>query len=154
MDDDFDDEILVPNIARAASVPVTNTKQSHTGKAFPPCSSRSSLNTSSQDDRPSPVIQPTLHQVSLFYQYTINSMGFRFIYTIHFEYGCITSIYFNSVNFQMFKFTDWIVKISVNHRYVSLLFSECLRRCSCCWWWWWWRRRRHASARHTTTEKG
>lgn len=71
MDDDFDDEILVPNIARAASVPETNTKQSHTGKAFPPCtcSSRSSLNTSSQDDRPSPVIQPTLHQVSLFYQY-------------------------------------------------------------------------------------
>lgn len=69
MDDDFDDEILVPNIARAASVPVTNTKQSHTGKAFPPCSSRSSLNTSSQDDRPSPVIQPTLHQVSLFYQH-------------------------------------------------------------------------------------
>lgn len=62
MDDDFDDEILVPNIARAASVPETNTKQSHTGKAFPPCSSRSSLNTSSQDDRPSPVIQTTLHQ--------------------------------------------------------------------------------------------
>lgn len=106
MDDDFDDEILVPNIARAASVPETNTKQSHTGKAFPPCSSRSSQNTSSQDDRPSPVIQTTLHQVSLFYQYSINSMGFRYIYTIHFEYECITSIYFNSVNFQMFKFTD------------------------------------------------
>lgn len=99
MDDDFDDEILVPNISRAASVPETNTKQSHTGKAFPPCSSRSSQNTSFQDDRPSPVIQTTLHQVSLFYQYTINSMGFRYIYTIHFEYGCITSIYFNSVNF-------------------------------------------------------
>lgn len=65
MDDDFDDEILVPNIARAASVSVTNTKQSHTGKAFPPCSSGSSLNTSSQDDKPSPVIQPTLHQVSI-----------------------------------------------------------------------------------------
>lgn len=80
MDDDFDDEILVPNIARAASVPETNTKQSHTGKAFPPCSSRSSLNTSSQDDRPSPVIQTTLHQVSLFYQY----MYFRCQRDIHF----------------------------------------------------------------------
>lgn len=80
MDDDFDDEILVPNIARAASVPETNTKQSHTGKAFPPCSSRSSQNTPSQDDRPSPVIQTTLHQVSPFYQY----MYFRCQRDIHF----------------------------------------------------------------------
>lgn len=62
MDDDFDDEILVPNIARAANVLATNTKYSHTGKTFPPCSSGSSLNTSSQDNRPSPVIQPPLHQ--------------------------------------------------------------------------------------------
>lgn len=84
MDDDFDDEILVPNIARAASVPVTNTKQSHTGKAFPPCSSRSSLNTSSQDDRPSPVIQPTLHQVNLFYQYSIHVLKMSKRYPFHY----------------------------------------------------------------------
>lgn len=56
MDDDFEDEILVPNISRAASVPVT--KHPHIGKTFPPHSSGSS----SQYSRPSPVIQPPLNQ--------------------------------------------------------------------------------------------
>lgn len=87
MDDDFDDEILVPNIARAASVPVTYTKQSHTGKALPPCSSGSSLNTSSQDDKPSPVIQPTLHQVSISHQ----NFGCQ-RYPFHYFYSCFIGV--------------------------------------------------------------
>lgn len=44
-------------------------------------------------------------------------MEFRYTYTIYFEYGCIKSIYFNSVNFKMFKFTDWIVKITGMYLY-------------------------------------